>query len=377
MKKLSVRLLVAMSPGLARITSRHVPLGVLLIASVLEKIGIEVEIFDFQLVERMTTNYDVKAMAQKILEGPRVVGISVMCDGLPLVAAACEEAKKQAPDKIIVLGGAGPSFVAVPLMERFPSIDVTVVGEGEITAQELFPLLCNNAPRASLGGVAGIVYRDGGAVIQTQPRQMITNLDSLPQPAYHLVDVTKYQEVGIHTSRGCPYYCTFCSTSPLWGRKVRYRSPDSVVNEIETLRNRGCNPSDTLFHFSDDLFTSSLAHVRGICDKMKERSVEMAWNCLARVNTINTEMLDLVTSSHCAGIAVGIESGSDRVLQMIQKGNTVKTSMKAIDILREYPQLLKFFFMWGFPGESRIDLLQTTLVISIILERLVPKKTIN
>ncbi len=370
MDRQRLRLLAALPPRHIHGEPISPPMGALIIASVLERLGTDVEFIDFQLAGEDPQGYDIHAMARAVAEGPRVVGISTLCDALPVVALACEEAKRLEPNKVIVLGGPGPASVAVPLMQRYPSIDVVVVGEGEATAYELFPLLFSQAGPEMLGKVAGIVYRNGSVVIQTPPRSPIMDLDSVPLPAYHLVNLADYQTVGMVTSRGCPYQCKFCSTSPLWGRKVRYRSAAGVAAEIEFVRAQRGGDSLRLINFADDLFTSSAAHVRGICGVIKRIDPQMRWGCLAHIKTLTQDILEMMCATGCEGLAIGVESGSDHVLRSINKDIAVKDSLAVVERAARCLRELKLFFMWGFPFETRTDLMQTIMLIRQIVTTL-------
>ncbi len=341
-----------------------VPVGVLNIASMLKRQGLEVEVVDSKFVLN-EENFDINLIVDEILKGPRVVGISLMVDGLPSIALACELAKKEDPDKIIVLGGSGPTPVAVPLMKRFESIDVVVIGEGEETVAELFPLLCKNAGVSELNKVAGIVYRDNGKVIATKPRPFISNLDSLPFPEFHLIDLKKYNRLSITTARGCSYRCRFCSTSPFWGKKTRYKSAERVVDEMQAAKNK--------YHiqkldFSDDTFTQSAAHVERICSRIQKAKLDINWGCLVRVNDLSINMLKTLRTAGCTACGIGIESGSAEVLQSISKGFSVEEAHQAILDADKFFEKIKLFLMWGLPFEKSSDIFRTVTFLGKMFE---------
>lgn len=346
------------------------PIGALMIAGVLERQGIEVDFVDLQLADVTPENY-VDFLAEAVLAGPRVVGISVMSDGLPSVLLACQKVKRLDPGRVIVLGGPGPSTVAMPLMERFDCIDYVVVGEGEETAAELFPILVADARRDGCSGIAGIVYREGQVVRQNSGRPPIADLDALPLPAYGCAELDRYRKVYFLTARGCPYHCTFCVTSYLGGRRVRYRSAQGVVSEIKRFLQR-CDAEKTALGFGDDLFPSSASHVESICTALQTEGLVLPWSCYLRVNTASPELLDLLKRTGFARVAMGIESGSDSVLRRLKKGFTAAEAARAVTLVAGRIPSVRLCYMWGFPFETTADLMQTLTFKWRVEERISP-----
>jgi radical SAM superfamily enzyme YgiQ (UPF0313 family) len=178
-----------------------------------------------------------------------LLGVSCYFNLLPLVLLALQEIKERDPQKLIVIGGPGPSAIPGPLLEAFPAIDIIVCAEGEETTRELL-----NRHGGRMADVKGIAFRSDGEVICTPARARIQNLDSLPRPAYHAVKLKDYTCVAIHTARGCPFDCRFCQVAPLWGRTTRNRSVEKVVEEIEMLyRQHGID----YVRVADDTLTQS------------------------------------------------------------------------------------------------------------------------
>jgi anaerobic magnesium-protoporphyrin IX monomethyl ester cyclase len=352
---------------------RHFPTGPLIIASVLEECGIEVEVVDLQFLG--PKELTVEAVSRRILEGPRVVALSAMCDALPVLVAACRQAKKLDPEKVIVLGGPGATPVAGALLARHDAIDIIVLGEGEQTVRELFPMLRKGFVPEELYGVKGIAFRSGGRVVVTEPRSPLKDLDQVPFPAYHLVNTRAYDRVGIPTSRGCPYRCTFCSTAPLWGRDVRFRSPERIVDELELLSRKGMLAGNR-FVYTDDLFTVSPTRVDAVCRLMMQRELELSWGCMARVNDVRRGLLEKMRGAGCVGLALGVESGSDRILQRIGKGFRAAQVSMAIVEAGAVLDRIRLFFLWGFPFETMVDLLQTCVLMDRVSHQLGAKRSL-
>jgi anaerobic magnesium-protoporphyrin IX monomethyl ester cyclase len=201
---------------------RHVPLGPLYLVSALERAGYTVDFRDYQFCDSPDP-FGQDSIADYLDDSAQIVLVSCMMNLLPFTLLALMAFKARHPDKIIVLGGVGPTAIEADLLKRFPFLDVIACGEGEHTVVELVRAL---QAGDDLGKVKGIVYRDDGRVLFAPPRPRITNLDEILFPAFHRVGLSQYDGYGMVTSRGCPYPCTFCSVAPIWRRQSFSRSND-------------------------------------------------------------------------------------------------------------------------------------------------------
>jgi len=184
---------------------KAVPLGGLYITSYLGENGINVDFRDYQLAE-VEDIFDLDEMTEFCYAGSKdVIAFSCWENLLPYVVLIAERIKRRDKNKIIVLGGQGPTGVAKELLEAFPFIDFIVMGEGEITAFELFDALLEGRDPTD---ILGIAYRKGDEIIINPPRPFIKDLDTVPFPAYYKIDLDKYQRIHVITSRGCPYRCS-------------------------------------------------------------------------------------------------------------------------------------------------------------------------
>ena len=339
---------------------RTIPVGALSIAAVLRRAGYGVDFATcttdsyWQLEPALIRSY--------LADSAGVVGISCMSDTLPFVVAALRQFKAANPEKTVILGGPGPTGVARELVGSFPFIDIVAVGEGEHTMLELAEVLCDggkSTTRTALGQIRGICFRDGTEACLTPARERIRNLDQLPLPLYEAVKVEDYPMANIVFSRGCPYRCTFCDVAPMWQRKNIQRGVDSVVDEIKLLKGKYGRRH---FEFTDETFVLGRDKVMEFCGKLKHEGLDIKWSCTGRVNLVTRDLLAEMASSGCEAMFFGIESGSDRVLDEVNKDFAVGEALEALTLALEYMKPVASF-IWGFPFETEQDLMGTLLLM--------------
>lgn len=195
--------------------------------------------------------------------------------------------------------------------------------------------------------------------MKTEPRDFIQDLDSLPLPARHLLQCSRYQALGfpvsIITGRGCPYPCIFCQGRRMVGRKVRYRDPVRIVDEIESILDYGFNR----INVADDLFLSNKERARAICREIIDRGLEIPWSAFARVNTVDLETLRVMREAGCDSLSFGMESGNPEMLERIQKKITLDQARNAVALCKETGIMPHASFMLGLPGETRETVRET------------------
>jgi radical SAM superfamily enzyme YgiQ (UPF0313 family) len=341
-------------------SKRFMPLGCLYLTANLQRHGFTVDFRDFQLAAS-AQDHDAQDLADFIEGSADIVGLSCMADHLPTVLLATSQIKDDYPEKTIVLGGPGPSDCPVSIMQEFRCIDAIAVGEAEVTIVELLQRLLGDRA-ADLTTVAGIVYRDGDQVRTSPPRPRIKDLDELPLPHPRGVDLTRYDEAHIISSRGCPYSCTFCDVAALWHRQTTFRSIDSLLAELRALYRLGFKQVS----IQDDVFTLNQKRVRAFAERISAESNTPEWGCLGRVNLVDPDLLKLMADSGCTGVFYGIESGSDRVLAQICKEITAASSASAVATTLRYIGDVKTYFIWGYPQETLTDLTKTLLLMSYL-----------
>jgi anaerobic magnesium-protoporphyrin IX monomethyl ester cyclase len=358
----------ARTQGRDRITLAHVavsnpptvPAGALSIAGALAGAGYNVDFRDCTSPSyRHLASSD---LASRLDSAAPVIGVGCMSDTLPFVIAALEDLKARRPQAVVVLGGPGPSGVAGELVRAFPFVDVVVVGEGEATVLELMERLGDGLSGANLREVKGVSFSGESGAVVTPARERIRDLDRLPLPLYEAVKVERYPMVNIVFSRGCPYRCTFCDVAPMWQRKHVRRSVDAVVEEIRLLKTRY---GRTRFEFTDETFVLGREKIFEFCDRLKREGLGIKWSCTGRVNLVARDMLAEMASAGCEAMFFGIESGSDRVLELVTKDFTVAEAVEALHLTLEFMRPVASF-IWGFPFETEDDLVETLLLTTYL-----------
>lgn len=332
---------------------RFPPLGLGYIAATLEQQGVEVELVDctFQKPEQ--------AIARAVNAHPDVVGFYCMFSMKKTALELAQSLRAQlGTDCLFVVGGPLPSWTP----ERFLGVfDVVAVGEGEQTMSELVQCISERKP---LSEVKGLVYQDGDKVVYTAPRAFIKNLDSLPFPTRSHFDndaYKKYYNKNFHytttsmiTSRGCPFSCDFCSR-PIFGADMRARSVGNIADEAEVIADLGY---DRIW-FADDCFTLNNRHLTAVCDELTRRRLDVGWECLSRVDTMDATVAAAMKRSGCIRVFFGIESGNNSVLGIMNKRITTEQAQRAVVTAKAAGLKVGAFFIVGYPGESDRTVLDT------------------
>ncbi|MBI2897817.1 MAG: B12-binding domain-containing radical SAM protein [Deltaproteobacteria bacterium] len=331
---------------------RHVPLGPLYVTSALEAAGFTVDFRDYQMHEAEDP-FSSSEMLRFLADPAPVVGFSCMANLLPFTLLAMRDFKAAYPDRTLILAGVGPKSVEQQILERFPWVDLIVRGEAEDIAPRLLAVLRGGGDLAT---VPGLSYRDGGAVRHTERPARLTDLDAIAKPAYHHVDLPRYTGFGMITSRGCPYHCTFCSVAPIWDLRSYHRSAEAVVDEIKMLHEKA---GAELILFQDEFFVSGKSRVMRFCDTLERSGLKIKWKAFGRIDLTDDDMMRAMESTGCVEIRFGIESGSDRILELTKKGFTAGQSVdvvrRACDVFRR----VDAFFVWGYPYETTEDFYQS------------------
>ncbi|MCG8619185.1 MAG: B12-binding domain-containing radical SAM protein [Desulfobacterales bacterium] len=322
------------------------PLGLTYIAAVCEAQGHDTVIFDY-----IVRGYSDEKLAAEINAfGPDVVGTNSVTMNHKQAARMLSLAKDAAPSAITLMGGPHVSFDAENTLRDYPDIDIIVKGEGEVTLAELLSYI---EEPGKWSDIKGIVFRSGNGIVETEPRPLIPDLDTLPMPARHLLPMARYQALGfpvsIITSRGCPNQCIFCLGRRMVGQKVRFRSIPSVVDEIQDLVDSG-NP---FINIADDLFTANRKRVLAFCDEILKRGLTFSWSVFARVNTVDADLLKQMKAAGCHAVSFGVESGNPEMLKRVRKGITPAQVRRASEACTEAGIRGHASFIVGLPGETR------------------------
>jgi len=334
------------------------PLGITSIASLLEKKGFSVKILD-AAVEGLTIKETIAAALE---ENPGVFGLSCLTLTLDKCVKIAEGIKKKTPQKPIIIGGHHASIDPSGVMKN-KCFDLLTFGESEETILEIMRGFKKEKnllrDKKKLNGIKGIVFRSKGKIVRTRPRKPIENLDKLPWPARHLLPMQKYLPLAnqykrkpatnIVAIRGCPYNCTYCSSHSMFGRKIRFRSPENVVAEIRHLTEKyGIKE----ISFWDDTLTINKQWLKRLCDLIVREKIGITWSCYGRVNTVDLELLKKMKKAGCWNIFYGLESGNQDLLNLIKKGTTLEQIRQAIKWTKKAGIETRGSFMLALPNET-------------------------
>lgn len=333
---------------------RFPPLGLGYLASALKGHGFKVDLVDCTFMQFEQAVEKVKrAKAQ-------IVGFYSMFSmkKTTLELAASIKSESGGNRSLFVVGGPLPSWSPESFLGAF---DVVVVGEGEETIVEVADCIEQGT---SFSKVKGLVFREDDRIVSTEPRQFIGELDKLAFPlreqfdneAYkrYYLDTFGYTISSMITSRGCPFSCDFCSR-PIFGADMRSRSAANIVDEVQQIETLGY---DRVW-FADDCFTLNQKHILAVCQEMVRRKINVGWECLSRVDTMDTEVAEGMKKSGCLRVFFGIESGNDSVLSLMNKHITTVQAKRAVYAAKAAGLKVGAFFIVGYPGENNKTVLDT------------------
>lgn len=359
--------------------NRYFPLGLSYLASSLKKAGHQVTIYDadcnknskgmdytrlpekyrIYLKElRNPENPIIKEISETLIKyQPDVVGITVMTPKAASAFTIASLVKKYNKNCYVVFGGPHATLKPDEVLKNTEDVDFAVNGEGEIVLLELVNALStkNNDFKA----IGGLSYRCGGKCVINNTKKFIDNLDSLPFPDRETLlgmDTYTSEDMGLLMgSRGCPYSCSYCATQ-IWTRKVRYRSLENILEEIRYVHQRY---GTRQFTFKDDSFTVNRKRVIDFCNKLMDADIKINWDCNTRVDLVDSELLMTMKKAGCNSIKVGIESGSERILKLMDKGITLERTKEAAKLFRQARIHWTAYFMMGIPTETKEDVQKT------------------
>ncbi len=329
----------------------HGHLGLGYIASSLLEAGHDVRAIDAKK-EGLTADEVVRRLVEF---PPEILGLTAMTHEIHSAVEVCVNAKAALPGLLTMVGG--PHATALPerTLEEFAAIDVAVVGEGEATACAVAASL--GRPLSEWARVEGIAFRDGERIVRNPDRPWLTDLDALPFPAWHLFPAMKWP---LYSGRGCPFACSFCQR--VLGRKIRMRSVDNVMAEIDAMEaalgSRSSWFSDETFamnrNWSDEFLTK-------LGERNRSRGYVWGWKANSRANLADAELYRRMRENGCHALDFGVESGSATILKRVNKSITKEMAIKAVRTARKAGLTTNAFFIIGHPGETKRTALQTVL----------------
>ncbi|MEN8614762.1 radical SAM protein [Dehalogenimonas sp. THU2] len=340
-----VLLAAATTPAFKRAfaNSSNLPNALLFIGAMLEKHGHEVQVYDGFM--------DNRTPAELAGFKPDVIGFSVIVG--PNMEAAINysrQFKSLLPSVKIVWGNVCPSVLTEQTLAE-DYVDFAVIGAGEHTMVEL----CDHLEKGSLGileDIKGLAFKDArGQVVINEHRPFVRDMDELPDPAWHLVDAAKYRELDLNTSRGCAYHCAFCYNDSFNKGSLGYLSAERLIAQIQHLQK---TYGAKHIRFNDDNFTFNRKRLRDFCRLLREHRIKLTWSCDCRAD-LSAEDAAMMAKAGCVSVTLGFETGSQRMLEFIQKGIAVDQMVETFWLLIKNKIRASLYIMHGFPTETAED----------------------
>jgi len=337
------------------------PLGIIQLGTILANNGYDVKLIDSSFDPSLSRTKD------KIREfKPDIVGVSALTDIYENASDVIRFSKVLGCKTI--LGGPHATLLPRETLEGLDELDFVVIGEGEVTLLELVNAIREDRDVHAIDGMA---FRRGGKVVVTEPRQPVGDLDSLPFPNRDLLDTVpiylRGRALSVHTIRGCPYSCTFChpTLKVLFGTKVRFRSPASVVSELQSLY---LQYKIRDFLFVDDLFTVSKSWLRQLSSQLVNNGLagKLRFSVNSRVDLFDEEIASLLKRMNCYYVLFGVESGSQEILDSCSKGITLEQTRRAFSLCKKYRIRTHAYIILGLPRETQTTLQETLALVSEI-----------
>lgn len=347
------------------------PLGLGYIGAILSAAGHEIEVLDINALR-----YDDQEVDKYIRESNYdIAGIGGLITVYNEVKSLIGLCKKHHPGRPVMAGGSVVTSIPMTFMKK-TGADIGVIGEGELTCLELLDILEHGG---NLKNVKGIMFRNkNGDIVSCAPRTMIQKLDDLPFPRYDLfpmdvylknpigwLNVKKWENgksdnnqmtsINLSSSRGCVFKCIYCYHD-FMGANYRKRSPENIVDEIEFLLK---NYGPLYYHFIDDNFVTYRKNVFEFCQLIRKRKLDIYWGCSGRVNSMDEKLLLAMKEAGCKFITYGVESGSQRMLNVMNKKVKVEDVKHVLRLTMKHIGYPSCTFIVGTPGENRETIQET------------------
>jgi anaerobic magnesium-protoporphyrin IX monomethyl ester cyclase len=343
------------------------PIGLCYIAAYLRENGFNVFIVDAEALR-----YSIEQTVSAVLSfRPQIVGLA--CKTLWVVSAhrVAGALKKCNPDIVIIAGGNHVTALPERSLIDFPYFDILVLGEGEVTLLKLIHAMNR---KIALKKIDGIAFKDVNKIIVTKKRERIKNLDILPLPAWDLLPqisknykptllyIKELPAFSIVTSRGCPEACTFCDRS-VFERKVTSHSPEYILNMLRELHFKyGIRH----IFFDDDNFLFNKSHLSKLLDLIIQSDLHITFTCQSRINNIEESILKKLKKAGCWQIIIGIESGSQKILNRMRKNIFLKDVRPVLRMIQKAGIKTTGYFIIGFPGDTKETLEKTLKLIKTV-----------
>jgi len=356
-------------------------LGVLTLAGVLEERGARPHLFNlnqayYNYLEGSphggVGRFAGWAAERLAATGADIFGLSTICSSYPLTVRIADCLKREVAGCTVILGGPQATVVDRETLAAFPAVDFILRGE----ADESFPVLLDElAGRRRLASVPGLTWRSPFGIQRNSDAPLVQDLDAIPLPAYHLTgELEGMHYASLELGRGCPFSCTFCSTNDFFRRKFRLKSPPQMLADMRAIAGRYGIRSFKLTH---DMFTVDRKRVVEFCEYLIQSGEKFQWSCSARTDCVDEELLELMARAGCNGLFFGVETGSQRMQQIIDKGLDIAQARVAIDNAHRLGISNTVSLITGFPEENWDDLRETMAIYMHATRHLNAKPQIN
>jgi len=351
----------------------YAPLGTLYAAALMWQNGYEVSLFDTMFAHSPDE-------VLPVIESNKPRFFVIYDDGFNYLTKMCLTNMREAAFKMCKLAKARGCTVIVSSSDstdRYAEYlaegaDFVIIGEAEHTLLELTNYI--NTGEIDYTGIMGLAYYNQGAITKTHARPVLKNLDSLPLPAWDLVDLNRYRDmwmasagyfsINIGTTRGCPFKCNWCA-KPIYGNRYNSRSPQNVVAEIKLLKQQ--HNIDHIW-FCDDIFGLKPGWVQEFADLLEQEGIQIRYKIQSRADLLVDEApVAALARSGCENVWIGAESGSQKILDAMDKGTTIAQIETATLLMKKHGIKPSFFIQFGYPGETKEDIGQTIDLINRLL----------
>ncbi|MGE0708012.1 MAG: radical SAM protein [Planctomycetota bacterium] len=339
------------------------PVGLLLLAAILEREGRELSLLDLNLLHKqgaITGETSLRAQYRQALPAKGEVdlfGVTTWSYAFDVTIELVEELRKRHKGVPIVLGGPHVSFLDREVLEAFPAVDYVLRDEGDLSFPLLLAALDAGGGPDALAQVPGLSWRRGGQVVRNAPAGVVEDLDALPYPALHLVDTAAYLAQSpvlmIEAGRGCPYNCNFCSTTNMFQRKYRVKSPARLVDELVWAAEVTGSNRFELLH---DNLVANKRYVRELCAEIRRRNIDVDWSCTSRTDNITEEVAQEMFLAGCSHVFFGVETLSEARQAWTGKKLQPPKVHAAVELTSRQHLIPTVGIIVGFPEETPEEL---------------------
>jgi anaerobic magnesium-protoporphyrin IX monomethyl ester cyclase len=333
-----------------QIMKPYAPLGILYISSYLRARGFDVEIYD--------STFGSREELLRILNDGPPAAVGIYGNLMTRANVIDTIAMARAAGWRVLVGGPEPSNYAEEYLDA--GADIVVRGEAEITLEQL---MATGFDPSAWPAINGIIFRGpGGQIVRNSAPHLLPNLDTQPWPDRERIDIPRYlktwrehhgkSSISVITARGCPYKCNWCSHS-VYGHTHRRRSPRAVAEEVEWLLERY---SPDMLWIADDVFTINHGWIFEYAAELKRRGIRIPFECITRADRLNEKVAETLRDLGCMRVWIGSESGSQRILNAMERGVTVEQVRRAVDFCKTTGIETGMFLMWGYDGEDLGDI---------------------